>query len=201
MFEEFWIKIQEQWNIKKLIRLKISHQIDYVKKLIDTNIFDVDSNFSKHSHYYRTVIRKIRKKYKKLRVLIKRRCIQIKVDIENRRMKILLNNENEVNLINRVMVKQLELSLFSIYEKACSIANIKLKIFDVHFLIVAVIDKYEHSRYFEESFLEVSINEDIILEISWLKLAYSKIDWKQHTIIWKKNTIFLSRCQTWIPSI
>ena len=191
MLEKFWIKIQKQWNIKKLIRLKISHQIDYVKKLIDTNIFDVDSNFSKHSHYYRTIVRRIQRKYKKLRVLIKRRCIQIKINIKNKKMKTLLNNENEINFINRIMIKQLKIFFFFIHEKTCDIVNIKLKIFDVHFLIVVVIDNHEHSRYFEKSFLKININENIILDMSWLKLTYSKINWKQHIIIGRKNTTFL----------
>ena len=81
-------------------------------------------------------------------------------------MKTLLNSESEVNLINRVKIKQLKLFFFFIHEKACDVVNIKLKIFDVHFLIVVVIDKHEHSRYFEEFFLKININEDIILDMS-----------------------------------
>ena len=146
--------------------MTIFYRADYVKKLIDSNLFDDDSNFSKHSHYHRTVVRRIRKEYRKLKILTIRRCIQLKTNIKDMKLKTLLNCENEINLINRIMIKRLKLSFFFIHEKTCDVANIKLKIFEVHFLIVVIIDKNDCSRYFEKSFLKININENLILNMS-----------------------------------
>ena len=69
-------------------------------------------------------------------------------------MKTLLNNENKINFINRIIIKQLNLFFFFINEKTCDITNTKLKIFEIHFFIVAVIDKNNNQRFFEIFFFE-----------------------------------------------
>ena len=145
--------------------MKFFNQINHVKKLIDSGFFDDVSNTLKNSYDRRTIVRKIRRKYRKLKILIKRRCIQRKIKIKNNVMKTLLNSENEINLINKVMTKRLKLSFFIINEKTCDIINIKLNIFEIHFLIIVVIDKNDHRRYFEEFFLKININENIILDM------------------------------------
>ena len=104
-----------------------------MKKLINLNLFDENSNFSKHLYSYRTIVRKIRKKYEKIKTLIKRQCIQLKIEINDKKIKMLLNNENKINFINRVIIKQLNLFFF-INKKACNITNTKLKIFKFIFL-------------------------------------------------------------------
>ena len=101
---------------------------------------------------------------------------------KNKMLKTLLNSENEINLINWAIIKQLELFSFFINEKACDIANTKLKTFEIHFLIVIIIDKNDNQRFFEEFFLKISINEDLIFDILWLKLIISNVDWKNHII-------------------
>ena len=59
-------------------------------------------------------------------------------------LKTLLNNENKINFINRIIIKQLELLFFFINKKACNITNTKLKTFEIHFLTVTVIDKNDN---------------------------------------------------------
>ena len=135
-----------------------------MKEFIDLNLFDDNSNLSKYSYYHRAVVRRIRRKYQKLKVLTKRRCIQLKVDIKSIKIKTLLNCENKVTFINKIIIKRLKLFFF-IHKKICSVANIKLKIFEVYFFIVVVIDKNECFRYFEKLFLKTSINENLILNM------------------------------------
>ena len=63
-------------------------------------------------------------------------------------LKTLLNNENKINFINRVIIKELKLFSFFINEKLCNIINTKLKIFKIYFLIVTIIDKNNNQRFF-----------------------------------------------------
>ena len=137
-----------------------------MKKLINPDLFDKDSDFSKHLYNHRTIVRKIRKEYEKIKVLTKRQCIQLKIEINDKRIKALLNNESEINFINRVMIKQLNLFFFFINKKICGIVNTKLKIFGIYFFIVAVIDKNDNQRFFEKFFLKISINENLIFDMS-----------------------------------
>ena len=155
-----------------------------MEELTDSNLpNDVPDPLS-HSYGHRAVVRRIRREYEKLKALTKRRCIQLEAEVNGRTMKALLDSGSEINLINRAMVKQLGLPPSPINEKACGIANTKLETFGVHFLTVAVTDKNGNQRFFEESFLEVSINEDLIFGMPWLELATPKVEWKRHTIEW-----------------
>ena len=126
-----------------------------------------------------------------MKSLSKRRCIQLEMEAKGKMLKALLDSESEINLISRAMVKQLKLPPFLINEKACGIANTKLKTFGIHFLTVAVIDKNGNQRFFEEFFLKVSINEDLIFGMSWLELATSNVDWRNHIIKWSLDSVFI----------
>ena len=136
-----------------------------MKKFIDSNFLNNVSDFLNYLYEYKAIVRRIRKKYEKLKVLIKRRCIQLKIKINDKTIKTLLNNENKINFINRVIIKQLNLFLFFINEKICDIANTKLKIFEIYFFTVAIIDKNDNQRFFEEFFLKISINKNLIFDM------------------------------------
>ena len=90
----------------------------------------------------------------------------MKIKINDKRIKTLLNNENKINFINRVIIKQLNLSFFFINKKTCDIINTKLKIFEIYFLIVVIIDKNNNQRFFKKFFLKININENLIFDIS-----------------------------------
>ena len=77
----------------------------------------------------------------------------------------LLNNENKINFINRVIIKQLNLFPFFINEKVCNIVNTKLKIFEIYFFTIAIIDKNNNQRFFENFFLKISINKNLIFDM------------------------------------
>ena len=100
-----------------------------MEELTDSDLSDDDPDPPKHPHYHRAVVRRIRREYRKLKALTKRRCIQLKVDIRSVGMRALLDCGSEINLISRAMVKRLGLSPSSIHEKACGIANTKLETF------------------------------------------------------------------------
>ena len=136
-----------------------------MKKLIDLNFFNNVFDFLNHLYEYKTIIQRIRKEYEKLKILIKRRCIQLKIEINDKTIKMLLNNKNKINFINQVIIKQLNLSFFFINKKACNITNTKLKIFKIHFFTIAIIDKNDNQRFFEIFFLKISINEDLIFDM------------------------------------
>ena len=137
-----------------------------MKKFINSNLFDENLNSLKHLYNYRTIVRKIRKEYEKIKALTKRRYIQLKIKINDKRIKTLLNNENKINFINRVIVKRLNLFFFFINKKICNITNTKLKIFEIHFFIIAIIDKNDNQRFFEKFFLKININKNLIFDIS-----------------------------------
>ena len=99
-----------------------------------------------------------------MKILIKRRCIQLKIDIKSIKIKTLLNCKNKINFINKIIIKRLKLFFF-IYKKVCNVVNIKLKIFEIYFLIIVVIDKNNYFRYFEKLFLKTNINENLILNM------------------------------------
>ena len=143
MFKEFR-QYSEKKKYKKLARLTIFYQANHVKKLINSDFFDENSNFSKYLYNHRIIVQKIQKKYEKMKVLIKRRYIQLKIEINDKKIKTLLNSESKINLINRTIIKRLNLFSFFINEKICNIANTTLKIFKIHFFIVVIIDKNDN---------------------------------------------------------
>ena len=136
-----------------------------MKKLIDSNFFNNVLDLLNYLYEYKAIVRRIQKKYEKLKILIKRRCIQLKVKINDKTIKTLLNNENKINLINRVIIKQLNLSFFFINKKACDITNTKLKIFKIYFFTIAIINKNDNQRFFEKFFLKININENLIFDM------------------------------------
>ena len=146
-----------------------------MKEFIDSNFFNNVFDSLSHLYEHKAIVRRIQKEYEKLKILTKRRYIQLKIKINDKTIKTLLNNENKINFINRIMIKQLSLFLFFINEKICNIINTKLKIFEVYFLTVAIIDKNNNQRFFEIFFLKISINENLIFGMLWLKLAISKV--------------------------
>ena len=77
-------KKSKKKKIKKLARLTIFYQVDYVKKFIDLNLFDYVFESLTNLYNYRTIVRRTRKKYKKIKSLNKRRCIQLKVKIKSK---------------------------------------------------------------------------------------------------------------------
>ena len=81
-------------------------------------------------------------------------------------LKTLLNSENKINFINRVIIKQLKLFSFFINKKTYNIVNTKLKTFEIYFFIVTIINKNNNQRFFEKFFLKISINENLIFGIS-----------------------------------
>ena len=151
---------------EKLVNLKIFYQVDHVKKLSDEfDKFDDDSSLLKNQYDHRAFVRRIRKEYKKIKRLTMRKCITIYVETKNKTMKTLLNFKSEINFINKAMIKQLNFFSTLNNEKATIIINTKLKIFEIHFLIITVTNKHDVQRHFEKFFLKININENIILNI------------------------------------
>ena len=132
----------------------IFYQVNYVKKFTNLNFVNHVFEFSINLYDHQAIVRKIQKKYEMIKSLSKKRYIQLKIKTKNKMLKTLLNNENKINFISRVIIKQLKLSFFFINKKICDIANTKLKTFEIHFFIVTIIDKNNNQRFFEFFFFE-----------------------------------------------
>ena len=136
-----------------------------MKKLTNSDFVNYVLELSINLYSHRTIVRKIRKEYEKIKSLNKKRCIQLKIKTKNKMLKTLLNSESKINLISRVIIKQLKLFSFFINEKTYNIINTKLKTFEIYFLIVTIIDKNNNQRFFEKFFLKISINENLIFDM------------------------------------
>ena len=90
----------------------------------------------------------------------------MKIILNEKRKKAKLNCDSEVNLISRQLVKKLDLPFSIVVEPdARTVDNSRLQTFDVHFLLISVLNTNGVSRFFEKSFMKVSMQNDLILEM------------------------------------
>jgi len=160
-----------------------------VEKLQDDSDL-AGSALSAESSSHRATIRRIRRQLKKADKLAKARCIFIETRIEDQLVKTLLDGGSEINCISRKLVRQLGLPRSVIHEEASALGR-KLQTFGVHFLTVQIVDKNGYSRFFEESFLEVNMQEELLLGMPWFQLANPGVDWPAKTIEWRKDMSLL----------
>ena len=91
---------EKKEKVKKLARLTIFYQVNYVKKLTNSDFVNYVFELLMNLYNYRTIVRKIRKEYKKIKSLNKKRCIQLKMKTKSKMLKTLLNSESEINFIS-----------------------------------------------------------------------------------------------------
>ena len=164
-----------------------------MKNLLINSVIVFEFDFSFNAITHRVYIRKIRKQLIKQKKLIIKRCIDVKIILNEKRRKTKLNCDSEVNLISRQLIKKLDLFFFTVVEPDARIVdNNKLQIFDVHFLLISVLNINDVSRFFEEFFMKVSMQNDLILEMLWFSIAKSQVSWINKSIKWPRNSITLS---------
>ena len=77
-----------------------------------------------------------------------------------------LNCDSEINFINRQLIKKLDLFFFTVVESDARIVdNSKLQTFDVHFLLISVLNINDVFRFFEKFFMKISMQNDLIFEM------------------------------------
>ena len=114
--------------------MKIFDQANDVKNLLINNVIVFEFDFFFNAITHRIYIRKIRKQLIKQKKLVIKKCINVKIILNEKRKKTKLNCDNEINFINRQLIKKLDLFFFTVVEfDARIVDNNKLQIFDVHF--------------------------------------------------------------------
>ena len=88
-----------------------------------------------------------------------------------------LNCDNEINFINRQLIKKFDLFFFTIVKFDVRIVdNSKLQTFDVHFFLISVLNINDVFRFFEKFFMKISMQNDLIFEMFWFFIAKSQVN-------------------------
>lgn len=172
--------------------MKPFKQVDYVKKLTTSSPSESDSELSFKVITHRVYVRRIKRELAKAKRLIIRKCVEVNIEIKERRVRSKLNFGSEVNLISRKFVKNLHLSLSAIDSfDTRTVDESRLQTFGVHFLTINVLNKDDVPKYFEEFFLKISMQDDLILGMFWFYLAEPHVSWFNRIIEWPKNSSIL----------
>lgn len=78
----------------------------------------------------------------------------------------LANSDTKINIINRMIVKKIKLSLLNMNVGLSAIYGDAIKIYEIYYIEFQQKDKKDHVRYFQDIFLIANINTRIILDIS-----------------------------------
>ena len=79
--------------------------------------------------------------------------MHIDVVIENHRIIVLINSNNEINIMSQRYVKQIEIQFdMNEFITLFIINDFRINIHDVHFLNLKIDDRQNHTRYFDEFF-------------------------------------------------
>ena len=173
--------------------MKIFDQAGDVKNLLINSVIAFEFDFFLNAVTHRVYIRKVRKQLVKQKKLVIKRCIDVKVILNEKRRKAKLNCDSEINLISRQLIKKLDLPFFIVVGPDARIVdNSRLQTFDVHFLLISVLNINDVFRFFEEFFMKVSMQNDLILEMPWFFIAEPQVSWANRSIEWSMNFITLS---------
>ena len=163
-----------------------------MKNLLINNVIVFEFDFSFNAVTHRVYIRRVRKQLIKQKKLVIKRCIDVKIILNEKRRKTKLNCDSEINLISRQLIKKLALFFFTVVESDARIVdNSRLQTFDVHFLLISVLNINDVSRFFEEFFMKISMQNDLILEMLWFFIAKPQVSWANKNIKWFKDFITL----------
>ena len=163
-----------------------------MKDLLINNVTAFEFDFSFNAITHRAYIRRIRKQLVKQKKLVIKRCIDVKIILNEKRRKAKLDCDSEINLISRQLIKKLDLSSFIVVGPDARIVdNSRLQTFDVHFFLINVLDINGVFRFFEEFFMKISMQNDLILEMLWFSIAKSQVSWINKSIEWPMNFITL----------
>ena len=137
-----------------------------MKDLLTNSVIVFESDFFFNAITHRAYIRRVRRQLVKQKKLAIKRCIDVKIILNEKRRKAKLNCDSEVNFISRQLIKKLDLPSFTVVgSDARTIDNSRLQTFDVHFLLISVLNINDVPRFFEEFFMKVSMQNDLILEM------------------------------------
>ena len=133
------------------------------------NQSDSSTDFIMSASNIRIRQRRVCKKKIRAKKLATAKCLTHHVtltDFEDVR-RILLNTESEINLIRHSLCKKLDLMISDVSTKNIQIINEKvISSHDVHFLNIEISNHAEHQRYFEEFFLAMNMQKNLVLDMS-----------------------------------
>ena len=174
-----------QVNNKKNSSLNKSN--DFVSNIDNDTSFNYEFEFE--SSFNRTRRRnQQRRKFKTFKLFIIK-IMKIKINvIDYDFVNAILDCDVECNLINKSFVKKLNFISFDAKHIDVIIVNkFSIIINDVYFSHINIKNRLNHDRYFKKFFLNVDIDDDVILNMSWFKLINSQIDWIDKDFAWKLN--------------
>ena len=153
-----------QVNNKKNSSLNKSN--DFVSNIDNDTSFNYEFEFE--SSFNRTRRRnQQRRKFKTFKLFIVK-IMKIKINmIDYNFINAILDCDVEYNLINKNFVKKLNLISFDTkYIDVINVNKFSIIINDVYFSHINIKNRLNYDRYFEKFFLNVDIDDDVILNIS-----------------------------------
>ena len=183
-----------QRKIKKLENLIVFIQ---ARKLKNDSFTDIDCTFDFFSEKFDCFIeslkfaRTIRRRFHRIQIkvvkaFVKRKLViifSINIDViikEKHNMKILLNNESQINFIFRCLAQRLKFSSEHSELVRVKIVNDEiLRTYEIHFLSLKIKNQFDIVRYFIEFFLKVDLsNEQFILNLFFFTIVNSNVNYE-----------------------
>ena len=158
--------------------------IDFTSKSIFNEKFDC---FIESLNVAKAIRRRFRRiQIQTIKVLAKRKLviisfINIDVIFENEHsMRILLNNESQINLIFRNLMQRFKLSSKHLeFVRIKTINEDILRTYEVHFLSLKVKDEFDIVRYFIEFFLKIDLaSEQLILNLFFFTIINFNVNYE-----------------------
>ena len=183
-----------QKEIKKLENLIVFIQ---VRKLKNDSFIDIDCTSDFISEKFDCFIESlkfakiIRRRFHRIQIKIVKVFVQrkfviiffINIDViveKKHNMKILLNNENQINFISRCLMQRLKFSSKQFKSIRVKIVNENiLRTYEMHFLNLKIKNQFNIVRYFIEFFLKIDLsNEQFILNFFFFTIINFNVDYE-----------------------
>ena len=100
----------------------------------------------------------------------------------------MFDTRSEVNAISQVFAHQLDLTIQKTNVGAQKIDGTTLKTYEMVVSTFSVLDKDGRERFFEESFLLADIKSEIVLEMPFLTMSNTDLDFQARNLQWKSYT-------------
>ena len=147
----------------------IFDQIDIMKNILTSN--------NNENEFSSTIfsIKSVKRRQRKLRMI---KCSKHTIKINDIEIFAIVDSKAKISLINNVFAKKFKLISFNVF--TCEIIivnNFRIKSYDVYFVRLEISNENDINRFFNENFLKVDLSWNISLNLSWIKLFETNMNW------------------------